>query len=156
MTWPEATELLYRERLSAETCARVMKRFLPAGDAAALTAAERDYEEARGLVNGVIVNLQMALIEDAEAPALETVRSRMEAGTEARRAYCDTAGALMPPEQEGEKGVIGDIVEGVVGPIVEAVVTIWGKIEDKDQLRRDSIRSALEDTKWPAFASIQP
>ena len=29
MTWPEATELLQRERLAGEVCARVVKRIYP-------------------------------------------------------------------------------------------------------------------------------
>lgn len=82
MTWPEAAEFLRRERLTAEACARVVKRFTPKYPATGLAAAELEYETARADFDGVITGLHVALIEDEEAPSLETVETRLAAGTE--------------------------------------------------------------------------
>ena len=97
MTWPEAAELLQRERMSAEACARVVKRFTPKDPATALAASELEYETARAEFNAVIAGLQVALIENTEAPPLATVEARLATGSEARRAFCDEAKAMAPP-----------------------------------------------------------
>ncbi|HRO14128.1 MAG TPA: hypothetical protein PLL33_03625 [Paracoccus sp. (in: a-proteobacteria)] len=156
MSWPDAAELLTRERLSAEACTRVIKRFTPDGDRATLATRERDYEAARGLMNGLIANLQVALVDDQEQLALASVETRIEEATAARRAYCATAEALLPPAPDGGKGLIGDIVAGTIGELIKAAVTLWRGSRDDDRLRRNSIKDALEDTKWPAFATIEP
>jgi hypothetical protein len=105
MTWPEATELLQRERSLAEACARVVKRFTPKYPATALAASELEYETARAEFNAVIAGLQAALIADDEPPPLATVERRLATGTETRRAFCDKARALAPPQDPLVKGV---------------------------------------------------
>jgi hypothetical protein len=155
MTWPEATELLQRERNLAEACARVVKRFTPKHPATALAASELEYETARAEFNAVIAGLQAALIENDEPPPLATVESRLATGTETRRAFCDRARALAPPQDPLVKGSIGEAIAGTVSQIIESGVTIWSKLHDSDQARRDGLRSALDEAKWPAFAAIE-
>jgi hypothetical protein len=156
MTWPEAVELLVLERDSAELCARVAKRFLPEGDKVALTEAELGYETARAEFNGVIAGLQAALIQREEEPALATVESRVAAGTETRRTFCQRAKAIEPPPEPGEKGLLDEAVSGTVAAVLEAGVTVWSKIRDDDKQRRESLRAALDEAKWPPFAKIEP
>jgi hypothetical protein len=156
MTWPQAVELLKRERDVAVLCARVAKRYLPEGDMAALTSTELEYETAGADFNGAIAGLQAALIQRDEEPVLASVESRIAAGTEARRAFCDKARAIEPPPPAGEKGLLDEVLSGTVGAVVEAAVTVWKTLRDDDKQRRDSLREALEEVKWPAFAAIEP
>ena len=104
MTWSEATEVLQRERLAGEVCARVMKRHLPEDDKAALSRAEIAYEAAAGEFNAVIAGLQAALVDNSEEPALETLKERVKLGSERRRAFCRDAecnGAASQTRREG-------------------------------------------------------
>jgi hypothetical protein len=115
--------------------------------------AELEYETARAEFDGVITGMQVALIENQEPPALETVERRLAQGTEARRAFCDKAEALLPPEQRGERG-IGEVIAGTVSQVIESGVAIWSRLRDSDEARRESLRSALDEAKWPAFKEI--
>lgn len=156
MTWPEAAELLQREKLAAEVCAKAVKRFLPEGDLAALTAAELDYETGRIEFNAVISSLQVALMDPrTEAPALDVVEGKIGAGVEARQAFCNDAEQLIEQE-DGEKGVIAEVVAGSLSAVIEAAATIWKYRDEKDALRRTSISTALEGAKWPVFEDIEP
>jgi hypothetical protein len=157
MTWPEATELLQREKLSAEVCAKAVKLHLPEGDRTALTAAEHDYEAGRAEFNAVISGLQVALMDpETEAPALDVVEERISAGVEAREAFCDDAERLMADQESGEKSVIAEVVAGSLSALIEAGMTIWKYTDHKDALRRGSISTALEGAKWPVFSDIEP
>ena len=66
MNWPEATELLRREKQSGEVCARVIKRFLPPGRWRP-ERAELEYTEASAAFNAVITGLQIALTRSRKA-----------------------------------------------------------------------------------------
>jgi hypothetical protein len=157
MTWPEATELLQREKLSAEVCARTVKHHLPEADLTALTAAEHAYEAGRIEFNAVISGLQAALLDpETEAPALEVVEEKIAAGAEARQAFCDDAERLTADRQDGERSVIAEVVAGSLGALIEAGMTIWKYTDEKDALRRASIGTALEGAKWPVFSDIEP
>ena len=121
---------------------------------AALSQAELDYEAARSAFNGVIVGLQAALDDKQETPTLADVEERITAGSKARQAFCTRAEAMLPPPKSGEKGVIGEVVAASIGELLRAAVTIWEGLRDDDALRRASLRTALEDAKWPAFSAI--
>ena len=131
-----------------------MKRHLPEDDKAALSRAEIAYEAAAGEFNAVIAGLQAALIDDAEEPALETLKERIKTGSERRSAFCRDAESTVPPPKPGEKG-LSDLI-GVLGDVVGAIVTVWKELGDDDQVRRDNLRTGLEDAKWPKFAAISP
>jgi hypothetical protein len=154
MTWSQATEILQRERLAGEVCARVVKRYLPKGDKSALSRAELDYAAAAGEFNAVIAGLQAALADDAEEPALEALKERVRIGSERRRAFCQDAESRLPASQQGAKGVIGEVVSAVLDEVIQAAVTVWKELGDDDELRRTNLRTALEDAKWPKFADI--
>ncbi len=152
MTMMEATERLQLERGSAVTCARVMKRHLPEGDAGALSRAELSYEEARTEMMAAIAYLEAALIEDQEEEGLTAVTKRLERGSELREAFCADALALVPPADD-QKDVIEAAIK-LAGSLIEAATTIWSKSEDLDEARRTNLRTALDDAKWPAFEDI--
>jgi hypothetical protein len=156
MTWYKATEILQRERVAGEVCARVMKRHIPKAEKAALSRAELNYEAAREEFNGVVAGLQAALIDDTEKPALEMLTKRVEVGSERRRAFCDDAESRLPAAQKGEKSVIGDIAAAAIGEVIGAVVAVWKELGDDDELRRTNLRTALDDVKWPKFSEIPP
>jgi hypothetical protein len=60
------------------------------------------------------------------------------------------------PDVPGEKGLVAELVGGAVGPVIEAVVEVWKQTREEDRLRRATIQTQLEGTKWPAFGSISP
>jgi len=155
MPWYEATERLQLERDAAVTCARIIKRHLPEGDAAALSRAELSYAAARREVMAVIARLDAALIDKQEEAALTTVEDRLERGRAAREALCDKAEAMIPPDTDGQKR-LPEAVISLAETLIDAGVTIWKEIRDADEVRRANLRTALEDAKWPAFKDIEP
>lgn len=157
MDWLEATERLQDGRYAGERCGRVMKRYLPEGDRDAYTRAEILYEGARVEMLSVIGRLDMGLVVDEEAEALETLTERLGQAEALQRGLCDAAEAMIPADREGEKGVAEAMV-GVVSTLVEAGVEIWKTIrEDRredEQTRIRNIRTALEDAKWTPFEDL--
>jgi hypothetical protein len=155
MTWFKATEILQRERLSGEECARVMKRYLAKGDKAALSRAELDYEAARGEFNAVVAGLQAALTDDKEKPALQSVEERVRIGSERRRAFCSNAESKLPAPEKGKKGW-EEVAAAALDEVIQATTTVWKDVVYGDKERRDNLRTALEDVKWPKFSDISP
>ena len=107
----------------------------------------------RGEFNAVVAGLQAALIDDAEEPALETLKNASSRQRTAKRLLRDAESRCRLPNQE--KSVSGDLI-GVLGEVVGAVVTVWKELGDDDQVRRTNLRTALEDVKWPKFSEILP
>ena len=145
----EATERLQRERIAGVTCAQVIKRHLPDGDKVAYSRAQVSYDAARLELMGGIAALETALIEGQEEVALAGLKQRLERGSELREAFCEEAIATLPTVS-GERSLMQAFVT-LTGSLVEAGVAIWEKTADLDQLRRDNLRTALEDAKWPSF-----
>ncbi len=154
MTFPDAIDLLNRERLLAVACARVVKRHLPEGDPAAYSRAELAYEGARADVNGVIARLRTALVEGTEDDELETLAERARAGREKREAFCATAEAMLALPDSSEKGAIAEVVAGSLGEVLDAVTWFVDRWDEQDRVRVQHLTSALEGEMWPAFAAI--
>lgn len=157
MTFPDAMEVLNRERLSAEQCVRVVRRHLPPGDAAALTEMEAGYEAARRDFNAMIVRLQTALVDDTAEAELATLTASAEAASEKRSAFCAKAEALIPAPDDAEgrdKNVVGDIVGAAIGEVVDAVTWFFDRRDRIGELRRKQYTTRLEDEKWLEFAKV--
>jgi hypothetical protein len=153
LTWPEAVARLAAERTRALACleqARVLG--ITAANPLAIT-----YAEAKAEVDAVVAGLSTALAEGRGQPEdLPGLERRMTAGFEGRRRFCEQVLARQPPRPTGEKGVLGDVLGAVVRPVVEAVVELWKHRDDTDRLRRETVRTQLEATRWPDYAASLP
>jgi hypothetical protein len=153
MTWPEAVEILTREREAGVDCVRIVKRVLPASDEAALGRTELDYVAARSDFNSLIGRLQAGLANAQETLALTEIEATLRSGSEARDALCERARRLVPAEA-GEKG-IGEAVAATIGELADAGAAIFIRLRDDDKERRRSLSSALDNAKWPPFSEIE-
>jgi hypothetical protein len=155
MTWADAGERLMREREAGVACGKLAKTYVPAHDREALAAWRAAYDLPRAEMHSALARLDFALIEGADASEAEllTLSERLQSAAALRKAFCERASALSAPVT-GEKGVLGDLVTGIFKPIVEAGVAIWEEYRDADKVRRASLRTALEDAKWPDFDDI--
>jgi hypothetical protein len=154
MTWQDAIGELASERTRAETCVGVLKR--NAGDdEAALEQGRTGYDTAKSEIDGVVAALAVALAQGDEPESFTTLETQLKRGVEGREAFCKAALALAPP-QDGTKSAIFDVLGEVIGPLIEAAKEIYIFSEEQDVLVRETIRTQLEATKWPSFASIEP
>jgi hypothetical protein len=153
IAWPEAIARLAAERTRASTCLD-QARALGVAATDPLAAA---YGEAKAEVDGVIAGLSVALAERRRAPvALPELERRLEAGHAGRERFCAALRDRLPAEATGQRNVLVQAIGGALKPLLEAVVAIYGRAEDDDRLRRDTIRAQLEATRWPAFADAPP
>jgi hypothetical protein len=150
---PGAVARLRQERELAELCASVFRKY---ANGAALDRAAFDYGEARADYDAVVGGLETALAADKRPASVPDLDTRLQRGFDKRTAFCEQAKHLLPPKKPGEKGVVEEIVKGAVGPVVEAVVKIAGEAINGPPGRRETIRTQLEETKWPPFASVSP
>jgi hypothetical protein len=149
LAWPEAIARLAAERTRATSCVEQARALgIPAVDPLA-----RQYGEAKAEVDAVIAGLAVALAQSGAPPNLPDLERRMGAGFEGRQRFCAAIDAHLSPRLTGGKGVLGDAVTALVKPVLDAVVKIWEMRREDDRLRRDTIRTQLEATRWPAFVA---
>jgi hypothetical protein len=151
--WQTAVARLASERTKAETCVSILKRH---GDPAQISRGELAYGEAKAEVDAVIGALIVALAEQKPPSDPLELEQGMSRGVAARDAFCKQATALLPPKDGEREGILAALVGGVAGPLVEAVVALRGQAREDDQLRRKTIETQLEATRWPAFAQVTP
>lgn len=154
ITWQDAVAELAAERTRAETCVRLLRRHA-ADNQAALSHGELAYAEAKADVDGVIAGLVVVLALEEEAEALKDLGARLTRGVLAREAFCEYALTFVPPDQ-GTKGVLADVLGAVIGPLIGAIKEIYLYHQDEDALRRATIQTQLEATKWSGFVDIEP
>ena len=151
--WQTAVGRLAAERTRAETCVGILKRH---GDPAQISHGELAYGEAKAEVDGVIGTLIVALAEQQPLGDPVEVEQGMGRGVAARDAFCEQAVGLLPPTSGEKEGILAGLVEGVAGPLVEAVLALYGDAREDDRLRRKTIETQLEATRWPSFAQVTP
>lgn len=149
--WQEAVARLAHERTRAETCVKFLKRY---GDQDQVAGGEFTYDEARAEMDAVIAGLVVALAQDAAPVSLPDLDARLQAGVEGREAFCAEVTPLIP-DASGEKNVIVDLVAGAIGPLKEAVDELAEWWTEEDRLTKETIRTQLEATTWPAFDTIE-
>jgi hypothetical protein len=152
INWQEAVARLARERAQVEICASVLKKH---GNPSAIERGSVSYGEAKAEYDGIIAGLIVALARKEQPASLSDLQVRLQRGFDKREAFCQSAQSLIPQEN-GEKGIVDEIVKGAIGPIIQAVQTIYSKSKDEDTLTRKTIQTQLEATSWPAFASVSP
>ena len=154
MSWQDAVAELAGERTRAETCVRLLKRH-GGGDEAALSRGETAYAQAKAEMDAVIAGLVVALAQDDPPESLSDLKARLTRGVEAREAFCTGVMALVPDSSEGTRNVIVELFGAVLGPLIEGLVELWKYEGDKDELRRITIQTQLEATRWSGFADIE-
>lgn len=148
--WQEAVARLAQERTQAETCVRLLKKY---GNATAIDHGELAYGEAKAEYDGLIMGLCAALTRKQGPASLPDLEARLQRGFAKREAFCESVKAQLPPRQgEKDMGVILGSV--VIVALIEALKTIFLRIRDDDALMRSTIRTQLEATVWPDFATI--
>lgn len=152
MNWLDAAERLQRERGAAVECAREVKHRVPS-DNDNYFKAKQSYEKVRTEMNAVLARLDTALIVDKEDEVFTTLRPRLEAVALQRRAFCQEAETFIAAyRKEGEKNLLALL--DIAGSFTDAAVEIWKEFREADDVRKNNLRTALEDARWPAFADI--
>lgn len=151
--WQDAVARLAHERTIAETCAGLLKKY---GDDSAKARGDLAYTDAKAEYDAVIAGLDVALARKVKPTSLTDLEARLQSGLKKRKDFCDSVRPLLPPPPQDQKGPIAEIVSGVAGPLIDAVKAIWLRIRDDDALTRKTIKTQLEATKWPPFASVSP
>ena len=149
--WQEAVARLAHERTRAETCVKFLKRY---GNEDQVAGGELIYDEARAEMDAVIAGLVVALAQDAEPVSLPDLKARLERGVAGREALCAKVKPLVP-DTDGQKNVFVDLLTGAIGPLKQALHEFAEWWIKEDRLTKETIRTQLEATKWPAFASIE-
>lgn len=150
--WQEAVARLAHERTRAETCVKFLKRY---GDEDQVAGGEFAYDEARAEMDAVITGLVVALAEDAPPVSLPDLEARLERGVAGREALCADVKPLIP-DTEGQRNVFVDLVTGAIGPLKEALDEFAAWWTEEDRETKETIRTQLEATRWPAFDMIEP
>ena len=154
ITWQEAVAELAKERHLAETCVRLIKRHA-VGDQSALSRGELDYAEAKADMDGVISGLVVVLAQEDDPEALKDLGARLTRGVLARQAFCEKAVSFVP-DDPGTRAGLADVLGAAIGSLIDAVKEIYLYHQDEDALRRATIQTQLEATKWPGFGDIEP
>ena len=154
ITWQEAVAELAKERHLAETCVRLIKRHA-ADNQAALSRGELDYAEAKADMDGVISGLVVVLAQEDDPEALKDLGARLTRGVLARQAFCEKAVSFVP-DDPGTRAGLADVLGAAIGSLIDAVKEIYLYHQDEDALRRATIQTQLEATKWPGFGDIEP
>jgi hypothetical protein len=151
--WQTAVARLAAERTRAEACVGILKRH---GDPAQVSRGELAYGEAKAEVDAVLGALIVALAERKPLGDPVEVEQGLSRGVAARDAFCERAVALLPPTGGEREGILAGLVGGVAGPLVEAVLALYGEAREDDRLRRRTIETQLEATRWASFAEVTP
>ena len=151
--WQEAVARLRQERGQAVLCAGVLKRHAAGG---ALEQGALDYGQAKSEYDAVIAGLQVALASGRSPASLPDLDARLSSGFERRTALCDLASHVLPSPENGNKGIGDEIVKATVGPVVEAALKLLDEAIHGPPGRRDTIRTQLDATAWPDFATVSP
>jgi hypothetical protein len=151
--WQEAVARLAQERTLAEKCVALLKRH---EKPAAIERGRLAYADTKAEYDAIIAGLDVALAQSEQPASLPDLEARLRRGFDKRQAFCASVKRLVPPSPPGVKGPFADIIGGAIAPVADAVKAIWLHKLDDDALRRKTIETQLEDTKWPSFASVSP
>jgi hypothetical protein len=115
------------------------------------------YAEAKAESDAVLAGLLVALDQRGGPAALPDLEARLRRAVERDKALAEHVAPLLP-DRAGQKAGVGDIlakpVETLFAPVVEAVRTLWQAHRENDALKRATIRTQLEGTRWPEFAAV--
>jgi hypothetical protein len=153
--WQEAVARLAQERTLAETCVALLKKH-GQKNVGAIERGRLAYADAKAEYDAIVAGLDVALARNEQPASLPDLEARLRRGFDKRQVFCASVERLVPPPPKGVKSPFADIVGGAVGPVVDALKAIYLRSRDDDALMRGTIKTQLEDTKWPSFASVSP
>lgn len=151
ISWPEAVDLLARERPKAETCVAMLKRY---GDSKQIARLQLAYNRAKADFDGVIAGLEAALAEGGNPESLSELKTELESGERGLKAFCNSVQDLLP-----SKGFSAEVVklwieplEKIIETLSKGVAALYENHRDDDAATRQAIRVLLEHARWPEFA----
>jgi hypothetical protein len=159
--WRDAVDRLAQEKTLAESCVSILKTFAES-DPMARIQGQRLYARAKADVDGLIALLAVDLAEDRSPAEIPELRQRLEAVPTQRRALCrqvDAAvGAELRRQSEGTRNLwVALLTQGIgdaVGSTIQAGVEIWQEYRRADEVRRQTIASQIEATRWRDYAEV--
>jgi hypothetical protein len=151
--WEEAAARLRKERTMAETCAGLLKKY---ADAAAKDRGALAYADAKGDYDAIIAGLSVALARKRQPAGLPDLQNRLAQGFEKREAFCRNVQDALPPAESGHRGALAEIIKGALEPLTKAAVELYTDAQKSDELTRAQIRTQLEASSWPDFATVPP
>ena len=140
--WPEATEVLAREKSKAQACVDLIKSV---ADAKVLAEVKPVYADAKATSDGVIAGLTVVLAKRAEPADLPHVRDSLEKAGVGLQKLWPTPPPRPRENRQGYKGPIDKIVTDLIGPIIEALKSAVGGI--LELLGRDQKDRAGDDPR---------
>jgi hypothetical protein len=159
--WRSAVDQLAQEKTLAESCVSILKTFAES-DPMARIQGQRLYARAKADVDGLVAMLAVDLADDRSPAEIPELSQRLEAVPRQRQALCrhvDTAvGAELRVQSEGTRNLwVALLTQGIgnaVGSTIEAGVEIWEEYRRADEVRRQTIASQIEATRWRDYAEV--
>ena len=161
MTWPDAVAQLTAQRTRAETCVALLKKY---GDKEQVARGQLTYANAKADADAVIAGLITALSLGQKPASLSSLQASLSSSVSGLAGLLSTVGKLVPDtsRQKGsaDKG-LAEILTSIV-PIEQllkmlsaGVSALYNSYRAKDALTRETIKTQLEATRWPAFSEIK-
>jgi hypothetical protein len=157
----DAVDQLAQEKTLAESCASILKTFAD-DDPMARIQGQRLYARAKADVDGLIALLVVDLAEDRSPADVPELRQRLETVPRQRQTLCEhvdaAVGAKLRAQGEGARNFWVDMLTAgigdAVGSLIEAGVDIWQEYRRADEVRRQTIASQIEATRWRDYAEV--
>jgi hypothetical protein len=159
--WRDAVDRLAQEKTLAESCVSILKTFADS-DPMARVQGQRLYARAKADVDGLIRLLIVDLAHDRSPAAVPELRQRLEAVPTQRQALCRQVDAAVGAElrKQGERtrnlwvALLTQGIGDAIGSTIEAGVEIWKEYRRADEVRRQTIASQIEGTRWRDYAEV--
>jgi hypothetical protein len=146
----------------AESCASILKTFAE-NDPMARVQGQRLYARAKADVDGLVALLIVDLAGDRSPADVPELTQRLEAVPKQRQALCEyvdaAVGNVVRAQAEATRdGLLAALLtQGIgdaVGSTIEAGVEIWREYRRADEVRRQTIASQIEATRWRDYAEV--
>jgi hypothetical protein len=160
MTWPDAVAQLTAQRTRAETCVALLKRY---GDKEQVAQGQLTYANAKSDADAVIAGLITALSLGQKPASLLSLQASLSSSVSGLAGLLSTVGKLVP-NASGQKGLAEILTSIVQGPgVIEqllkmlsaGVSALYNNYRAKDAVTRETIKTQLEATRWPAFSEVK-
>lgn len=158
MDWTDAVTELHGLTARAEGCVRTPKRVT--GDPVVLGRFDGMYSEARGAVEGLVARLVVSLRDGTAQEELAALKGRLGEAVALKERFCEGVRDLVERQPgartEGERDLATTLLPEAMALLGAAVGALFGAIAMREKMRRDTIATQLEATRWRGFEEIQP
>jgi hypothetical protein len=148
--WREAVARINAERSKIVGCAAQLRA---TGTDAQQKAGAEAYAKAKAAMDGVLDDLVLALSGKSSTVDAKAMEARLQAGINARIAFCKSAEATAP--KGGEKQIFQDVYTDTLKPTMDAVLSLFGR-RAAPQSERRTVTTQLEAARWPEYAGVAP